>query len=232
MTLLAVVQDVCAAVGVAVPTSVFSSIAANRTMQEMLSLANEMAQRIAADTRDWTALKLLHSYAGDDVTTAFDLPANYRRMLLTTNVWRNISPTSPMRFFPDADMWVRRRALGQTDGHGEWTLIGGQMHIFPALPLHASASFIYYSKNCVRLAAGGFGDAFMTDGDGFVLDERLLKLGMIWQWKAHKGSPYAEDMGSYGDALTNAMGRDSPAPILSGGYPVDGWGGLTNAYFQ
>ena len=34
--------------------SVFSNITANRTMQEMLALANEMAQRIAYDTRDWT----------------------------------------------------------------------------------------------------------------------------------------------------------------------------------
>jgi hypothetical protein len=44
----------------------------------------------------------------------------------------------------------------------------------------------------------------------------LLKLGMIWQWKAQKGSPYAEDMGTYGDALTIAMGNDSPSPIIVG----------------
>ena len=40
-----------------VPTSVFTNIAANRTMTEMLALANEMAQRIAYDTREWTMLK-------------------------------------------------------------------------------------------------------------------------------------------------------------------------------
>ena len=36
---------------------VFSGITGNRTMQEMVSLANEMAQRIAYDNRDWTRLK-------------------------------------------------------------------------------------------------------------------------------------------------------------------------------
>jgi hypothetical protein len=41
-------------VGVVNVTLVFSNITANRTMQEMLALANEMAQRIAYDTRDWT----------------------------------------------------------------------------------------------------------------------------------------------------------------------------------
>jgi hypothetical protein len=48
----------------------------------------------------------------------------------------------------------------------------------------------------------------------------VLKLGMIWQWKAQKGSPYAEDMGTYGDALTIAMGHDSPAPIIVGRKPI------------
>jgi len=75
-------------------------------------------------------------------------------------------------------------------------------------------------KNCVALTGGGAGDAFMADGDTFLLDERLLKLGMIWQWKAQKGSPYAEDMGSYSDALANAMGRDQPAPIIIDRRPI------------
>jgi hypothetical protein len=79
-----------------------------------------------------------------------------------------------------------------------------------------TATFAYLDRNCITLASGGRGDAFMADGDSFALDERILKLGMIWQWKAQKGSPYAEDMGTYGDALTSAMGRDSPAPIIIG----------------
>ena len=40
-----------------------------------------------------------------------------------------------------------------------------------------------------------------------MLDERLLKLGMIWQWKAKKGSPYQEDLGTYGDALSRLARR-------------------------
>ena len=48
------------------------------------------------------------------------------------------------------------------------------------------------------------------------LDSRLLELGMIWQWKAHKGSPYAEDMGTWGDTLAMVSGADSPSPIIIG----------------
>src|SRR6478752_2305487 len=110
MTLLTVVRDVCSAVGVVMPTSVFSNITANRTMQEMLALANEMAQRIAYDTRDWTKLKATCTLPGNGAfvppppdpasawtgTSAFDLPANYKRMLLTSNVWKISSQYQPM----------------------------------------------------------------------------------------------------------------------------------------
>ena len=220
MTLLSVVKDVCIAVGVTTPISVFSGINANRTMQEMASLATEMAQRIAYDTRDWVALKKTATMTGDGTTTAFSMPADYLRMLLTSNVWQSSTPLTPMRFIPDTDEWLNRRARNYSDAWGEWTIIGTQMQIVPTLPKNATAYFAYLHKNCVALASGGFGDTFLSDNDTFALPERLLKLGMTWEWKARKGSPYAEDMGTYGDALTKAMGADSPAPIMVGRVPM------------
>ena len=247
MTLLSVVKDVCAAVGVLVPTSVFSNITGNRTMQEMLSLANEMAQRIAYDTRDWTKLKATCTLAGDGIfdppppdptsvwvgTSAFDLPANFKRMLLTSNVWRTSSTQQPMRFIADTDQWLQRRVVNSSDSSwGEWTIIGGQIHIFPIMAVNVSAYFTYLSNNCIDLKSGGHGDTFTDDGDKYTLDERLLKLGMIWQWKAQKGSQYQEDLNTYADALTYAMGHDSPAPILVGSRAPRGSGGWHDAYFQ
>jgi len=216
MTLLTVVRDVCAAVGVALPGSVFGGLNTNRTMQEMVSLANEMGQRIAYDTRDWTTLRTAATYTGDGVTTAFDLPANYKRMLLTSSVWRSTSTQEPMMFVSDVDEWIRRRSYNESGAWGEWILMGGQLLIHPVMGVGVSARHSYLDRNCVALASGGFGDSFLADGDRFRLDERLLKLGMIWQWMANKGSPYAEPMGTYSDALANAMGHDQPAPIIIG----------------
>jgi hypothetical protein len=220
MTLLTVVKDVCAAVGVIVPTSVFSNITGNRTMQEMLSLANEMAQRITGDTREWTDLRLVNVFNGDGTSQSYPLPANFRRLLVSSNVWRSTSALYPMVFIPDTDRWIQRRALNRYDARGEWTIIGNQFYIQPILQVGQTVTFAYLDKNGVALASGGYGDGFLADGDSFRLDERLLKLGMIWQWKASKGTAYAEDMGTYGDALTYAMGSDGPAPIIAGRYPV------------
>ena len=220
MTILSVVKDVCAAVGVLIPQSLFSNITGNRTAQEMLSLANEMAQRIAYDTRDWTKLRTVATLTGDGVASSFNLPANYKRMLLTANVWRSTSAQQPMRFVPDTDQWLNRRAQNWTDAWGEWTIMGGKIYIWPVMPVGQTAYFTYLDKNCIDLNSGGRGNEFMNDLDTFTLDERLLKLGMLWQWKAQKGSAYAEDMGTYGDALTYAMGHDQPAPIILGSKPM------------
>jgi hypothetical protein len=232
MTLLSVVKDVCAAVGVLIPQSVFSNIAGNRTMQEMLSLADEMAQRIAYDTRDWTLFKKALRCVGgsglaldpaDPLTvgcSVFDLPANYKRMLLTSNVWRSTNTMTPMKFVPDADEWLQRRNRVLYDAYGEWTIVGGRILFAPELTTGITATFNYLDKNCIDLHSGGRGDVFMDDLDAFALDERVLKLGMIWQWKAQKGSAYAEDMGTYGDALTYVMGHDQPAPIILGSRPI------------
>lgn len=220
MTILSVVKDVCSVVGVTQPQSIFSGIANNRTMQEMLSLANEMAQRIAYDTRDWTALKKTQTLTGDGSKTTFDLPVDFKRLLLTSNVWRSSNTLAPMTFVPDLDEWLNRRTRGFNLPIGEWTIIGNQMLVYPVMAVGTTSYFPYLDKNCVTLSGGGVSDSFMSDGDTFRLDERVLKLGMIWQWKANKGSPYAEDMGSYGDALTFAMGHDSPAPIIIGRQPI------------
>ena len=220
MTLLSVVRDVCAAVGVTLPQSVFSNITGNRTMQEMLSTANEMAQRIAYDQRDWVTLRATAGATGDGVKDFFALPANYKRLMLTSNVWRSGNPSQPMRFISDHDEWVQRRMSNAISSPGEWMLSGGGMYIRPILDVGETSSFFYIDKNCVKLASGGYGDVFMADLDEFRLDERLLKLAMIYQWKAQKGSSYAEDMSTFGDALTVAMGHDAPAPILIDRKPI------------
>jgi hypothetical protein len=270
MSVLSVVQDVCAVVGVQIPTSVFSGINTNRTMQEMRSLANEMAQRICYDTREWNQLKKMYTIFGDGVTgeaivhsdgRAFDLPLDFKRLLLTANVRRGsvtvttdtLAPVSsdntlptvggaslalvtpgktstitslwPMRYIPDVDEWIQRRVRNRYDPWGEFTIYQGQMNIWPILNTDQSATFPYLQNACVKTALGKPATSFQADDDTFVLDERLLKLGMIFQWRAQKGAPYAEDATTFAVALATAMGHDKPGPIIVGKLPL-----MTNAH--
>jgi hypothetical protein len=237
MTVLSVVQDVCQVVGVQHPTSLFSGIATNRTAQELAALANEMAQRISYDLRDWTMFRKRCDFTGgsgvDDASgtyTSFLLPADYKRMLLTANVRNSTTPRTPMLFINDYDEWIARRLNNEIDPRGEWTIVGGSMLVSPIPASGVTISFPYLERNCVKLTSGGNGDRFVADTDSFRLDERLLKLGMIYQWKAQKGSPYAEDMGTFGDAVSIAMGKDSPAPIIIDSRPSS-WSATVSAPF-
>lgn len=220
MTLLSVVQAVSEVVGVESPASVFSNIVANRTAQELLALANEMAQRVAYDNREWRLFMVTATFNGDGVTSAFPLPNDFKRFLLTTNLWRSTSYLTPMRYVPDLDEWNQRRSRGIYDGFGEWSNFGGNINIAPIPLVGQTVRYTYLSKNCVGLAGGGVNDSFMNDNDTFLLDERLLKLAMIWQWKEQKGAPYQEALGTYSDAVAVAMGNDAPAPIIIGRMPL------------
>lgn len=295
MGLLTVVQDVCAVVGVERPTSVFASISSNRTMLEMLAVANEMAQRTAWNTRDWTPLMVggvltgtldpriaapvlwangyhyvpgivardtldntywkcavdhfssaTGSFGLDRATfpgqwasvapppdeTTHSLPSDFKRLGLTANMWRSTATAYPMRFVADLDEWLNRKLRGNYDSRGEWANFGGVIHIrpplygaapslpatptTPAIPAIAAqtVNFVYLKTNCIRLALGGVGTTWQNDADEYMLDERTLKLGMVWHWKQLKGSPYAEDMGTWSDAVAKEMGTEAPAPIL------------------
>jgi hypothetical protein len=226
MSLLSVTKDVCMAIGVNPPVSMFGTSIQPRTQAELLSLANEMAQRIAYDVREWTALKLVNTFAAAagvtnaDGSVSFAMPANFKRMLLTSQVYSSAMPRLPLVFVSDTDEWLARRAGNYLGGWGEWTMIGTDMLVYPAPAAGSTLSFVYLDKNCVRLFGGGNGDTFVNDADEFRINERLLKLGMTWEWKCRKGSPYAEDMGTYSDALVNIAGADKPAPIIVGRQPI------------
>jgi hypothetical protein len=137
MTLLTVVKDVCMANGVNPPSSMFGTSTQPRTQAELLSLANEMAQRIAYDVREWRALKSIQTFTSADGTAdRYALPADFKRMLLTAQVYPSASTKTPLKFVPDANEWLLRRINNWQDGWGEWTIIefAGRAKRYVCLP--------------------------------------------------------------------------------------------------
>jgi len=230
MALIDVVQQVCQVIGVEQVSSVFSNLPAQRTQQELLALANEMAQRIAWNTCEWTALTEVMTFNAPPMadpepplTTAFPLPANYQRMLQDSNVWMSTMTQTPLQFIASNDEWLRRLNANYWFAPGNWIILKKQLQIRPGVPAGQKVTFNYLTNQIIDLASGGTGSRFLSDDDEFMLDERLLKLAMIWQWKANKGSPYAEDMANYERALAEREGSDQPAPVIIGNLPLSQW---------
>jgi len=196
-------------------TAVFAS--ADRLMLELADLANETAQAIAKEY-DWRRLLTLQSVAGDGVETSFALPADYDRMPATGRVMssRFGAGLAPAR---DLDQWLDfglRPFVGVT---GRWIILGGRFQVIPALADGETAQFYYVSNKIVIDNANVTKSAFTADGDSFLLPERLLVLGLIWQWRSQKRLEYAEDMSNYQIALAQEIKADKGSRMLYVGQP-------------
>jgi hypothetical protein len=196
MTILSVFEQVCPVIGLTVPDAVMAST--DREHVELAALANEMASRIAK-AHEWQLFNTIATYTGDGSTEDFELPSDYGRMLKKAQVWSS-SLETPLSPISDRDRWLGLDIQSFDFVINAWILYGGQIHIKPALADAVTAKHWYQSNLIVAPEAGDNKTAFTADADTFRLDERLLRLGIIWQWKANKGLAYAEDMATYEEA--------------------------------
>lgn len=218
MTVLSAIQGASLKIGVTRPTVIFASTV--REHQELAELANDCARMIAYDSgHDWTRLKTLGTFTGDGATPAFDLPTDYQRMLKKARLWPSASPTSPYRHYTDTDEWLGDLVQGFVGVSGAWTIIGEDVHIRVGgstsyLENTATAKFYYLTKYHSRNNSSVAIEAFTADTDVFKLDERLLKLAIIYRWKQDKGQDYAEHLSDYENALAEQIGNDKGSNIL------------------
>lgn len=204
MTLLTVCADVAPKIGLAVPTAVATSTA--REHVELLALANDMAMRISEGS-DWEILTTLQTMTGDGSAVSFTLPSDYGRMLVDGQIWSS-TLSAPLIHITSRDEWLGYDVQPVGRIINAWTKYGGLIYIKPALASGSTAKYFYQSNAIVVPVTGSNQSTFVLDTDVFRLPERLLMLGMVWQWKANKGLPYAEDLSTYQDALSIAVTRD------------------------
>ena len=178
-----------------------------------------MAQRIAYDNRDWTALReptRSLAMASARRSTACRLQAHVADV---EHLALDLDAIADA-IYPDTDEWLNCRADKVTDtaAWGKWTMLVGQVHIWPALEVDQSAYFAYLHRDPHRVGKQRrLRRYFHGRRRSLHAGRARFELGIIWQWKAQKGAPYAEDMGTYGDALTYAMGHDDPPRSSSAG---------------
>lgn len=217
MTLLSTVQSAAPWIGIAVPDQVFS--ATTREMVEMQQVAKEAARRIC-EAHDWTKLRTIATITGDGSTTAFDLPSDFARMMKTTELRSSVNTAVPLTHITDADEWLQLEVTGITFPYGAWIDYGGQVNIKPARAASETVKYFYISDACVAPADGSNKTTFTADDDTFRLSEDLLKLAIVWMWKAQKLMDYQEDFVTYETALARAIGYDKGPSMFAVGTRV------------
>lgn len=191
-------------------TEAYSS--SDQVALEMADLANEVAADIAKG-HDWRDLTKVHTITGDGVQTAFPKPADYDRMVGASAVDDVANWFWGYHPFRSVNEWMQfvNGGYGLVQPGG-WIIIGGEFQFYPA-PTD-QAAFPYVSNQWARSESGQPKGQFTADDDEFVLDGRLLTLGLIWRWKAQKGLDYSEDMATFELALQKEQARDKGARVI------------------
>lgn len=217
MTVLSAIQSAFARTVGRKPTTVFSSIEPMEV--EMADLSTDVAVDIMG-SHDWRALTKFHTITGDGVQSSFDLPSDYDRIVLAQRITDTSNWLWGYTAAQSLEEWMTITNSGfAAITPGWWIILDGKMQFSPAPSSGSPAKFAYISRSIGRTEAGSPISAFSTDSDSFVLDERLLTLGLIWRWKSQKGLEYAEDMANYEKALSEAAARDSGSQAIRKGFP-------------
>jgi hypothetical protein len=211
MTTLSIIQDACTS-GIALekPTAVFGS--ATREHIELASLLNEAGYMIAA-AHEWQTLNKIATITGDGSDETFALPTDFDRMLEKSQLWSS-SLETPLTPISDRDEWLGLDVQSFDFVINAWIIYGNEVHIKPALASAVTVKYFYQSHHWAKTAALANVDQFSADTDTFRLNERLLKLAVIYKWREMKGLPYAENMADYQDLLSKLINRDKGSRII------------------
>lgn len=102
-----------------------------------------------------------------------------------------------------------------------------KIHVVPTPAVNGEV-LVYEYFNPGWVVAVNYGGAavgtFLSDNDLTLFPEHLLQLSLVWRLRRAKGFDYSEEYNEYKEALSLAIARDSPAPMLNFSYmPAVAW---------
>lgn len=220
-TILTIVRDVAALVGVGRPTTATGST--DVQVNQLLALANKEGQELTA-RHDWEEL----TYEATFPTVAAEnqgllngtvVPATLGfHHILNDTIWNRtttVGPGGPMT----PVSWQAAKATSYSGPYSQYRVRGGYLLLTPAPVAGNTLAFEWVGENWVSNAARDqTRSSFTADDDFPLLDSRLIKLGLTWRWKAAKGLEYAQDFNDYEAAVLDAMTKDTTrAPVSLNG---------------
>lgn len=209
MTILSVAKLAAVKLNRAQPTTLFSTT--DSFAAELLLAAQETAESLVKEEHDWRDLTALATCQGDASTVVFPLATvapGYERLIKNAKLHSLRFRNATFRAAKDLDEWLFFKDNLLVGSPGNWVLLNKSVQIFPAMPVNDTGRFYYISNNYALSAGAVAQSSFLADTDTFALDERLLRLGIVWRWRADKRLEYAEDLQNYEIAKAAAMGKD------------------------
>lgn len=215
MTILAASQAAIMRLVGQKPAAVVSST--DEICVEMTALAQDAAEEIAK-ANDWQALVRFQTITADGVASAFSMPPDYDRMVQASGIYDPNNWCWGYQNVPSYADWLQYQISDYgMIAPGIWTIYQNQFHFQPLPASGAQATFPYISKNIFTDTNGNPKSAITADTDSFALDERLLRLALVWKWLSLKRMDYQQEMDDYNVAMSEAATRDRGSRVIRSG---------------
>lgn len=185
---------------------------------EIADMINLVARDICR-YKDWQALTKIYEVPTDGETESFDLPSDYDRQLLVTDIQDLDNWVSGYEHVDNINEFMFRRARGFEATPGAWTIYQNKLHFFPAPALDNSAAFPYISNQYALGQESGPKSEFTDDMDSFVIrgGEEILTLGLVWRWRENKKEDYTGDQEAFILALDQIAAKDKGSQVHRSG---------------
>lgn len=213
MTLLTAVNGAQRKLSLAVTFSIVAD--GQETQNLLLQLANEEAAEILErDEYDFPLLRRTQSFTASlaSLQSAPGKPTNFQRAIPET-FWN--ATTDRKVYGPLTDQeWAIANGNAVTSATWQSAMFRYDgLHIFPVPTAADTITYDYILNTPVQATGGGaYKTEFTADTDVYLLGDRVLRLGIVWRYKADKGRDYAEDLKSYELAISALVRAQRGAP--------------------
>jgi hypothetical protein len=207
MSLLTIVQNVCAELAIPIPGVVASNT--DPTIVQLKFLSQRAGDEVARDY-DWSDLHFAISFtATGTYPEPAALTADWDRFADNSVIWNN-SRLWQLNGPVDPQTWQRNTVINTNPVPQIWRVFRGQLDIYPNTA-GETISYEYISNYWINAFAGGTAKTWMNDGDTAIISERIIELSTMWRWKRSQGLDYGEELENFERARENEVGSDRAA---------------------
>lgn len=221
-TLLTLCKDVADEIGLPRPATVIGS--PDDTARRLLAMSNREGRSLVEEA-DWTILQRLHTFTTTASDANYDLPSDYSRLIrdsewdraeqrpligpITTQQWEEIQSGA----FNSGLAFTRFRIVRSSSSTSR------EFQIEPTPTTSGDTLAFWYVSNawCSDSAGSTLQSAWAADDDENLLDDDLMRLGMIVRFKRAVGLDYGSEADEYMQMLKRKRSQDRPSPTLSMG---------------
>ena len=216
---LEIVRSVCGTLGLPRPNSVTGS--GDVQVIQLAELLNEEGSELAArSSSGWQALvreATFTTVATEDqgaITTIIGA-ANAFRHIVNETIW-NRTTTQPVYGPRPPRIWQGLKALTVAGPYAEYRIRTGKLLFMPVPAAGDTCAFEYVTKNWLTSSDGTEQRSRITnDEDVSLLDDELIRAGLVWRWRAAKGLNFGTDFDKYEARVIDALARDGTKARLS-----------------